>query len=65
MLALAIFISQGFDLIMASLTTDLGWGREVFVVVIALKNTVWDLTQHLAGGVADSFVGDWIAHGAA
>jgi MFS family permease len=37
------------------MTTDYGWGRDVFGLAIAFQNLLWGLGQPFAGAVADRF----------
>src|SRR5918993_786342 len=37
------------------MTTEDGWGRDVFSLAIALQNLLWGLGQPFAGAVADRF----------
>jgi MFS family permease len=37
------------------MTTEYGWGRDVFSLAIALQNLLWGLGQPFAGAVADRF----------
>ena len=37
------------------MTTEFGWGRDVFGLAIALQNLLWGLGQPFAGAVADRF----------
>ena len=54
-LTLAIGIRQSFGLFLSPMTTDMGWGRETFALMIAIQNLVWGITQPIAGGIADRF----------
>jgi predicted MFS family arabinose efflux permease len=54
-LTLAIGIRQTFGLFLSPMSSDLGWGREVFALMIAIQNLVWGLTQPIAGALADRF----------
>ena len=43
-LALLSFgIRSSFGLFLAPMSADLGWGREVFAVAIAIQNLLWGL----------------------
>jgi len=48
-------IRSGFGLFLAPMSADLGWGREVFALAIAIQNLLWGLGQPLAGAVADRY----------
>src|SRR5215218_5116634 len=37
------------------MTTEYGWGRDVFSLAIALQNLLWGVGQPFAGAVADRF----------
>ncbi len=52
---LSIGIRQSFGLFLSPMSTDLGWGREVFALAIGLQNIIWGATQPIAGGLADRF----------
>ena len=56
-LALALGIRQAFGLFLAPMSSDLGWGREVFAMAIAIQNILWGLTQPLFGAAADRWGG--------
>jgi len=48
-------IRSGFGLFLAPMSADLGWGREVFALAIAIQNLLWGLGQPFAGAVADRY----------
>ena len=52
---LSIGIRQSFGVFLTPMSTDFGWGREIFALAIALQNIVWGATQPIAGGIADRF----------
>jgi len=52
-LAIAVGTRQIFGLFLVPVSTDLGWGREVFALAIALQNLIWGFTQPLTGMAAD------------
>ena len=54
-LALAIGTRLTFGLFLEPLSTDLGWGREVFALAIAFQNLAWGLTQPIAGMLVDRY----------
>lgn len=54
-LALSLGIRHGFGLFLAPMSSDFGWGREVFAFAIALQNLIWGLAQPFTGAVADRF----------
>ncbi len=62
LLAMACLISlisigtrAGFGVFLTPVSGDLGWGREVFALAIALQQLVWGVAQPLAGMIADKF----------
>ena len=52
---LALGIRTSFGLFLPTVSADLGWGREVFALGLALQNLLWGLGQPIAGAVADKF----------
>lgn len=54
-LFLALGTRQSFGLYLAPMSHDLGWGREVFSLAIALQNVVWGLSQPFVGMLADKY----------
>jgi MFS family permease len=54
-LALSLGVRHGFGLFLAPMSSDFGWGREVFAFAIALQNLVWGLVQPFTGALADRF----------
>jgi len=54
-LTLSIGVRQSFGLFLQPMSVDLGWGREVFALAIAVQNIVWGLSQPFAGALADRF----------
>ncbi len=48
-------IRVNFGLFLAPMSTDLGWGREIFALAIAIQNLIWGLGQPVAGMLADRF----------
>ena len=56
LIALLTFgIRSGFGLFLEPMSTDLGWGREVFALAIAIQNLLWGLGQPFAGALADRY----------
>ena len=56
MIALLTFgIRAGFGLFLEPMSVDLGWGREVFALAIAIQNLLWGLGQPFAGALADRY----------
>src|ERR687890_2826216 len=37
------------------MTTEYGWGRDIFGLAIAIQNLLWGLGQPFAGAIADRF----------
>ncbi|AOE61713.1 MFS transporter [Pseudomonas corrugata] len=54
-LALSLGVRHGFGLFLAPMSTEFGWGREVFAFAIALQNLIWGLAQPFTGALADRF----------
>ena len=56
---LAIGVSMGirhtFGLFLPPMTHELGWGREVFALALAIQNLVWGAAQPVAGMLADRY----------
>ncbi|MDP7545913.1 MAG: MFS transporter [Alphaproteobacteria bacterium] len=52
---LGLGIRADFGLFLAPMSADLGWGREVFALAIAIQNLIWGLGQPVAGMIADRF----------
>jgi MFS family permease len=52
---LQLGIRGGFGIYLAPMSSDLGWGREVFALSIAVQNILWGLGQPAAGYVADRY----------
>lgn len=48
-------VRAGFGLFQAPMMADLGWGREVFALAIAIQNLLWGLGLPFVGMVADKF----------
>ncbi len=44
-----------FGLFLVPMSSDLGWGRDVFGLAVALQNLLWGLGSPFAGAVADRF----------
>jgi MFS family permease len=54
-ISLAMGLRHGFGLFLEPMSTDLGWGREVFAFALALQNLIWGLAQPFTGALADRF----------
>ena len=48
-------IRHTFGLFLPPMTQDMGWGREVFALALAIQNLVWGAAQPLAGMLADRY----------
>ena len=46
---------SGFGLFLTPMSTEFGWGREVFALAIAIQNLLWGLGQPFAGAIADRY----------
>ncbi|MEM1200844.1 MAG: MFS transporter [Pseudomonadota bacterium] len=44
-----------FGLFTKPISDELGWGREIYSLAIALQNLIWGAFQPLAGGIADRY----------
>lgn len=53
--ALSFGVRSAFGLFMVPISGELGWGREIFALSIALQNLLWGLGQPFAGALADRF----------
>lgn len=54
-LTLSLGVRHGFGLFLSPMSTEFGWGREVFAFAIALQNLIWGLAQPITGALADRF----------
>jgi MFS family permease len=54
-LSTSMGIRHGFGFFLTPVSTELGWGREVFALAMAVQNLVWGATQPFAGMLADRF----------
>ncbi|MBF0276892.1 MAG: MFS transporter [SAR324 cluster bacterium] len=54
-LLLVFGIRAGFGLFLKPISADLGWGREIFAMTIALQNLFWGAFQPLMGAVSDRY----------
>lgn len=48
-------VRSGFGLFLGPMSAQLGWGREVFALAIAVQNLLWGLGQPFAGALADRY----------
>ena len=61
---LSFGVRQTFGLFLQPMSLDLGWGREVFALAMALQNLILGAAAPLVGASADKFgVGRTIAAG--
>ena len=44
-----------FGVFLAPMTAELGWGREIFSLSVAVQALVWGFSQPIAGAIADRF----------
>ena len=54
-LSLSMGIRHGFGLFLQPVSSEMGWGREVFALALAVQNLTWGATQPFTGMVADRF----------
>ncbi len=54
-LSVSMGIRNGFGLFLQPVSVEMGWGREIFALAIAVQNLTWGATQPFAGMVADRF----------
>lgn len=52
---LSFGFSATFGIFMAPMSADLGWGREVFSLSVALQLLTWGISQPVAGAIADRY----------
>jgi len=50
---LAIGLRTSFGLFLKPMSTEFGWGREIFSLAMAIQNLLWGAFQPLAGAVVD------------
>ena len=55
LLAINFGMRASFGFFMAPISSDFGYGREVFAFSLALQNLCWGLFQPVAGAIADRF----------
>ena len=48
-------VRTGFGLFLQPVSTDLGWGREIFALSLALQNLFWGASQPFVGAIADKY----------
>ena len=44
-----------FGFFLQPMSQELGWGRDVFALAVAIQNLLWGAAQPFAGAVADRF----------
>ncbi len=54
-LLLSYGIRTSFGIYLQPMSADLGWGREVFALAIAVQNLMWGVAQPIAGAIADRY----------
>ena len=52
---LSMGLRQDFGLFMAPVSADLGWGREVLSLAIAIQSLIWGVATPLCGFIADKY----------
>ena len=52
---LSFGIRSSFGLFLQPMSLDLGWGREVFALAMAIQNLLWGLSQPFVGAIADKW----------
>jgi MFS family permease len=45
----------GFGLFLEPISSEYGWGREVFALSLAIQNLLWGMASPIAGAVADKY----------
>lgn len=51
----AMGLRHGFGLFLEPMSSELGWGRGVFALALAIQNLMWGLAQPFTGALADRF----------
>lgn len=46
---------SSLGLFLTPLSSENGWGRDVFALALAIQNLLWGLGQPFAGGIADKY----------
>ena len=54
-LSVSMGIRNGFGLFLQPVSLEMGWGREIFALAIAVQNLTWGAVQPFAGMIADRF----------
>jgi predicted MFS family arabinose efflux permease len=54
-LLLSFGIRSSFGLFLQPMSLDLGWGREVFALAMAIQNLLWGVSQPFVGAIADKW----------
>src|SRR5688500_12207282 len=54
-LLLSFGIRSSFGLFLQPMSLDLGWGREVFALAMAIQNLLWGVSQPFVGALADKW----------
>ena len=52
---LVLGVRATFGLFLEPMSSDFGWGREVFALSMAIQNLMWGLGQPFAGAIADRY----------
>ncbi|MCR9257108.1 MAG: MFS transporter [Alphaproteobacteria bacterium] len=53
--AISFGVRSTFGVFLAPISAELGWGREVFALSLAIQNIMWGAMQPFAGGLADRY----------
>mgnify|MGYP001398929014 CR=1 FL=1 len=48
-------VRANFALFLSPMSAEMGWGREIFALAVAIQNLMWGLGQPIAGMIADKF----------
>jgi predicted MFS family arabinose efflux permease len=54
-LALSLGIRHAFGLFLQPMSSEFGWGREIFAFAIAIQNLIWGMLQPFVGAFADRY----------
>jgi MFS family permease len=52
---LSFGVRSSFGLFLQPMSLDLGWGREVFALAMAIQNLLWGVSQPFVGAIADKW----------
>lgn len=54
-LALSLGVRHAFGLFLQPMSSEFGWGREIFAFAIAIQNLIWGMLQPFVGAFADRY----------